>query len=114
MKPTLQLDAQGRLRHLLTLEGLPRELLLNILDEAEAHDRVLRSADKKQPALAGRSIINLFFEPSTRTRTTFDMAATRLSGDVPNREVADPSTSQGQEMLHTPQTTDRKNQKGHG
>src|SRR3546814_11512023 len=89
MKPTLQLDAQGRLRHLLTLEGLPRELLLNILDEAEAHDRVLRSADKKQPALAGRSIINLFFEPSTRTRTTFELAATRLSADVLNLQVAE-------------------------
>lgn len=104
MKPTLQIDAQGRLRHLLTLEGLSRELLLDILDEAEAHDQLLRSADKKQSTLAGRSIINLFFEPSTRTRTTFELAATRLSADVLNLQIAASSTSKGETLFDTLKT----------
>jgi len=104
MKPTLQLDAHGRLRHLLTLEGLSRELLLNILDEAEAHDRILRGADKKQPTLAGRTIINLFFEPSTRTRTTFELAAKRLSADVLNLQISSSSTSKGETLFDTLKT----------
>ena len=109
MRPTefkqgLQLDAHGRLRHLLTLEGLPRELLLNILDEAEAHDRMLRGQDKKQSTLSGRTIINLFFEPSTRTRTTFELAAKRLSADVLNLQVSASSTSKGETLFDTLKT----------
>jgi aspartate carbamoyltransferase catalytic subunit len=104
MKPTLQLDAQGRLRHLLTLEGLSRDLLLNILDEAETHDRMLRGADKKQSTLAGRTIINLFFEPSTRTRTTFELAAKRLSADVLNLQISSSSTSKGETLFDTLKT----------
>ncbi|MFT4047947.1 MAG: aspartate carbamoyltransferase catalytic subunit [Solimonas sp.] len=100
----LQLDAHGRLRHLLTLEGLPRELLLDILDEAEAHDQVLRGHDKKQDTLSGRTVINLFFEPSTRTRTTFELAAKRLSADVLNLQVAASSTSKGETLFDTLKT----------
>jgi aspartate carbamoyltransferase catalytic subunit len=104
MKPTLQLDSQGRLRHLLTLEGLSRDLLLQILDEAEVHDKVLRGADKRQPTLSGRTIINLFFEPSTRTRTTFELAAARLSADVMNLQVSASSTSKGETLFDTLKT----------
>lgn len=104
MKPTLQLDSQGRLRHLLTLEGLSRELLLQVLDEAEIHERVLRGADKKQPTLSGRTIINLFFEPSTRTRTTFELAAARLSADVLNLQVAASSSAKGETLFDTLKT----------
>ncbi|WP_028080550.1 aspartate carbamoyltransferase catalytic subunit [Solimonas soli] len=103
-KQSLQLDAHGRLRHLLTLEGLPRELLLQVLDEAEAHDKALRGQRKKQDALLGRTVINLFFEPSTRTRTTFELAATRLSADVLNLQVAASSTSKGETLFDTLKT----------
>lgn len=103
-KADLQLDAQGRLRHLLTLEGLSRELLLDILDTAEAHDKVLRGADKRLPTLSGRTVINLFFEPSTRTRTTFELAAARLSADVLNLQVAASSTSKGETLFDTLKT----------
>lgn len=101
---SLQLDARGRLRHLLTLDGLPRELLLQILDEAEAHDKILRGQDKKQDSLLGRTVINLFFEPSTRTRTTFELAATRLSADVLNLQVSASSTSKGETLFDTLKT----------
>ncbi|MGH8446573.1 MAG: aspartate carbamoyltransferase catalytic subunit [Solimonas sp.] len=103
-KQSLQLDAHGRLRHLLTLEGLSRELLLDILDEAEAHDKVLRGKDKKRDTLSGRTVINLFFEPSTRTRTTFELAATRLSADVLNLQVSASSTSKGETLFDTLKT----------
>ena len=104
MKATLQLDTQGRLRHLLTLEGLSRELLISILDEAETHDKVLRGRSKKLDTLSGRTVINLFFEPSTRTRTTFELAATRLSADVMNLQVASSSTSKGETLFDTLRT----------
>ncbi|WP_028007955.1 aspartate carbamoyltransferase catalytic subunit [Solimonas flava] len=102
--PGLQLDARGRLCHLLTLDGLPRELLIDILDEAEAHDKVLRGQDKKQGTLSGRTIVNLFFEPSTRTRTTFELAAKRLSADVLNLQVSASSTSKGETLFDTLKT----------
>ncbi|NKF24691.1 aspartate carbamoyltransferase catalytic subunit [Solimonas marina] len=104
MKPTLQLDSHGRLRHLLTLEGLSSELLLQILDEAEIHDQALRGPDKRQATLTGRTVINLFFEPSTRTRSTFELAATRLSADVMNLQIAASSTSKGETLFDTLKT----------
>lgn len=104
MKPDLQLDARGRLRHLLTLEGLNRELLIDILDEAERHDQLLSGRQKKTETLSGRTIINLFFEASTRTRTTFELAAKRLSADVLNLQIASSSTSKGETLFDTLKT----------
>ena len=98
MSSDLQLDAKGRLRHLLTVEGLPRELLVKILDRAEAftHHR-----EKKHVLLHGQTVVNLFFEASTRTRTTFELAAKRLSADVLNLDVSASSTSKGETLLDT-------------
>lgn len=69
-----QLDEHGRLQHLLSLDGLPREVLLQILDMAEPFLEVTEREVKKVPLLRGKSVFNLFFENSTRTRTTFEIA----------------------------------------
>jgi aspartate carbamoyltransferase catalytic subunit len=104
MSPELQLDSQGRLRHLLTLEGLSAGLLTEILDTADALEKSLRGPDKKLATLRGRTIVNLFFEPSTRTRTTFELAAKRLSADVLNLQMAASSTSKGETLFDTLKT----------
>jgi aspartate carbamoyltransferase catalytic subunit len=98
-----QLDAHGRLRHLLTLDGLPRALLTEILDRAEAFASDDDSR-RKVPLAHGKTVVNLFFEPSTRTRTTFELAAKRLSADVLNIQVASSSTSKGETLLDTLKT----------
>ncbi len=97
----LQLDSQGRLRHFLTTEGLSRELLTQILDTAESFSGVIDKSVKKVPLLRGRTVMNLFFEASTRTRTTFELAAKRLSADVINLDVARSSTVKGETLLDT-------------
>lgn len=104
MNAKLQLDARGRLRHLLTLDGLSSDLLIDILDTAEQHDKLLSGTEKKLGILSGRTIINLFFEPSTRTRTTFELAAKRLSADVLNLQVSASSTSKGETLFDTLKT----------
>jgi len=96
-----QLNAKGELQHLLSIEGLPRELLLQILDTAESFAGVTERDIKKVPLLRGKSVFNLFFEGSTRTRTTFEIAAKRLSADVINLNVAASSTSKGESLLDT-------------
>jgi len=101
MTESLQFDAQGRLRHLLTLEGLSRRTLLEILDTAESFIAVGEREIKKVPLLRGQTVVNLFFEPSTRTRTTFEIAAKRLSADVINLNVSASSTSKGETLLDT-------------
>ena len=98
---TIQLDENGRLKHFLTTEGLGRELLVEILDHAESFAGVGSRAVKKVPLLRGKTIVNLFFEPSTRTSTTFDLAAKRLSADVLNLNMATSSTSKGESLLDT-------------
>ncbi len=95
----IQLDDKGRLRHFLTVEGLSRQILTDILDTAESFATVGEQAVKKVPLLRGKTITNLFFESSTRTRTTFELAAKRLSADVLNINVATSSTSKGESML---------------
>ncbi len=97
----IQLDSQGRLQHLLTLEGLPREILTAILDTAAPFTEVAEREVKKLPLLRGKSIFNLFFENSTRTRTTFEIAAKRLSADVVNLNVSTSSTAKGESLLDT-------------
>lgn len=97
----LQWTRDGRLRHLLTLEGLPRELIHRILDNAESFLNVSDRDVKKVPLLRGRSVFNLFFENSTRTRTTFEIAATRLSADIVNLNINTSSASKGESLLDT-------------
>jgi aspartate carbamoyltransferase catalytic subunit len=96
-----QLGSNGELRHLLTIEGLPRETILNILDTARSFVSVAERDIKKVPLLRGKSVFNLFFEPSTRTRTTFEIAAKRLSADVINLNVGTSSQSKGETLLDT-------------
>ena len=96
-----QLNAHGELIHLLSTEGLPREILLQILDTAASFLEISNRAVKKVPLLRGKSVFNLFFENSTRTRTTFEIAAKRLSADVLNLDVARSSTAKGETLLDT-------------
>jgi aspartate carbamoyltransferase catalytic subunit len=96
-----QLNDKGELQHLLTIEGLPRETLLHILDTATSFVGVTAREVKKVPLLRGKSVFNLFFEPSTRTRTTFEIAAKRLSADVINLNIAVSSHTKGETLLDT-------------
>jgi aspartate carbamoyltransferase catalytic subunit len=96
-----QLNEHGELRHLLTIEGLPRDVVTHILDTASSFLEVSDREVKKVPLLRGKSVFNLFFENSTRTRTTFEIAATRLSADVVNLDVRTSSTSKGESLLDT-------------
>jgi aspartate carbamoyltransferase catalytic subunit len=96
-----QLDDKGALTHLLTIEGLPREIITQILDTAESFVGVTDREVKKVPLLRGKSVFNLFFENSTRTRTTFEIAAKRLSADVINLNISTSSTAKGETLLDT-------------
>jgi len=96
-----QLNAHGELTHLLSIDGLPREVLVHILDTASSFLEVSDRDVKKVPLLRGKSVFNLFFENSTRTRTTFEIAAKRLSADVINLDVARSSTAKGETLLDT-------------
>ena len=100
----LQLDKHGRLKHFLTIEDLDRSLLLNILNYAESFFGVGERAVKKVPLLRGKTIANLFFEPSTRTRTTFELAAKRLSADILNLNISYSATKKGESLLDTLRT----------
>ena len=97
----LQVGPDGKLRHLLTIEGLPAELIRHILDTADQFVSVGERDVKKVPLLRGRTIFNVFFENSTRTRTTFEIAAKRLSADVINLNVGASSTNKGETLLDT-------------
>jgi len=98
-KRDIQFDQNGLLRHFLTIEGLPRQTLTDILDTAENFSTVGTQQAKKVPLLRGKTVVNLFFEPSTRTRTTFELAAKRLSADVLNINIQASSTSKGESLL---------------
>ncbi|HUI99673.1 MAG TPA: aspartate carbamoyltransferase catalytic subunit [Usitatibacter sp.] len=98
---SLQVGSDGKLRHLLTTEGLPAETVRRILDTADQFVSVSEREVKKVPLLRGRSVFNVFFESSTRTRTTFEIAAKRLSADVINLNVGVSSTSKGETLLDT-------------
>lgn len=97
----LQLDADGKLKHFLSIEGLSQPLLTEIMDRAESFSSVAEQQVKKVPLLRGKTIVNLFFENSTRTRTTFELAAKRLSADVLNINIATSATSKGESLLDT-------------
>lgn len=96
-----QLNRNGELKHLLTVEGLPRAVLMHILDTATQFVGVNDADVKRVPLLRGKSVFNLFFENSTRTRTTFEIAAARLSADVLNLNINASSTSKGETLLDT-------------
>lgn len=96
-----QLNKNGELHHLLSLEGLPADILRQILDTAVSFVGVTQREVKKVPLLRGKAVFNLFFEPSTRTRTTFEIAAKRLSADVINLAINVSSQSKGETALDT-------------
>lgn len=96
-----QLNRHGELRHLLSIEGLPRDVLLHIMDTAQGFMSFGDRDVKKVPLLRGKSVFNLFFENSTRTRTTFEIAAKRLSADIFNLDIQRSSTAKGESLLDT-------------
>jgi len=101
MQRNPQLNAHGELIHLLSIEGLPQSVLHHILDTAGTFLSVNDREVKKVPLLRGKSVFNLFFENSTRTRTTFEIAAKRLSADVINLDIARSSAAKGESLLDT-------------
>ncbi len=96
-----QLNSNGQLQHFLSIDGFRREQLTQILDVAESFANLPGRQVKKVPLLRGRIITNLFFENSTRTRTTFELAAKLLSADVINFNVSVSATSKGETLLDT-------------
>jgi len=100
-RSNIQLDARGNLKHFLTIEGLSRELLTEILDQTEGFLGVAEQAVKKVPLCRGKIVANLFFETSTRTRTTFELAAKRLSADVLNLNIDTSAAAKGETLLDT-------------
>ncbi|MFT4257091.1 MAG: aspartate carbamoyltransferase catalytic subunit [Pseudoxanthomonas sp.] len=98
---TLQLDSNGRLHHLLTLDGLPKETLCRLLDRAGQIRDAALGRTQKRDALAGTTVCTLFFEPSTRTRSSFQIAAQRLGADVLNFDASTSSSRKGETALDT-------------
>src|SRR3569833_346038 len=96
-----QLNKHGELQHLLTVEGLPKAVITRILDTASSFVSIGDREVKKVPLMRGKSVFNLFFENSTRTRTTFEIASKRLSADVINLNISASSTSKGESLLDT-------------
>jgi aspartate carbamoyltransferase catalytic subunit len=109
-RPTMGSDAVSvppaaptrlRQRHLLGIADLSPEEILLILDTAEAMQEIARRPIKKVPTLRGRTVVNLFFEPSTRTRTSFELAEKRLSADTLNVAIATSSVVKGETLMDT-------------
>jgi len=96
-----QLNKHGELQHLLSIEGLPKSIVNHILDTASSFVGVSDREVKKVPLMRGKSVFNLFFENSTRTRTTFEIASKRLSADVINLNIQASSASKGESLLDT-------------
>lgn len=96
-----QLNANGELHHLLSIEGLPKEILERVITTADSFIAAATREVKSVPLLRGRSVFNLFFENSTRTRTTFEIAARRLSADVFNLDITRSSAAKGESLLDT-------------
>jgi len=105
----IQFDARGRLRHLLSLEGIDRQTLTALLDRADAFRAAPGEAPRRHTWLAGRTIANLFFEPSTRTRASFELAARRLGADVLNLDIQASSTVKGESLEDTLYTLEAMN-----
>ena len=105
----IQFSPQGRLHHLLTLEGLNRSTLTAILDQAERFRVPPGERVKRHTALGGKTVVNLFFESSTRTRSSFELAARRLGADVLNLEIALSSVVKGESLEDTLYTLEAMN-----
>jgi aspartate carbamoyltransferase catalytic subunit len=101
MSKNLQYTNSGKLHHFLSIEGLRKETLEQILDTADKFTQFGQREIKKLPLLRGFTVVNLFFENSSRTRTTFEIAAKRLSADVINLNPTTSSTSKGETLLDT-------------
>ena len=97
----LQLNKTGNLNHLLTTEGLEEDLIFKIFSLADSFLNINNRVIKNVPLLRGKTVCNLFFENSTRTRTTFEIAAKRLSADVINLDIPSSSQSKGESVLDT-------------
>ena len=91
-------------RHLLGIEGLTRADIVALLDRAEAAVSISRQVEKKRTTLRGRTLINLFFEASTRTQSSFELAGKRLGADVMNMNVASSSVKKGETLVDTAAT----------
>lgn len=100
-KPTAQLRADGSLRHLLTLQGLPHRVVHQLLERSDHYARPLSKPAARSDSLAGRTVAVMFAEPSTRTRVSFELAARRLGADVINIEVQLSSRLKGESVLDT-------------
>ena len=102
MSYSTQINKYGRLNHLLTIEGISRDYLIRILDRA---NKFLSFGDnivlKNYPVLKGKCVFNIFFENSTRTSSTFEIAARRLSADVMKLNISGSSSSKGESLLDT-------------
>jgi aspartate carbamoyltransferase catalytic subunit len=101
MSPLNQFDPEGHLRHLITLEGLSPDPILALLDRAQHHVRPIHQAPSTGKSLAGLTVANIFTEPSTRTRASFELAARRLGADVLNLEIMLSSRAKGETVLDT-------------
>ncbi len=97
----LQLTADGQIRHLITLRGLSRALITELLDRAETYLSPIGAEAVRNTDLDGRTVANLFFEPSTRTRASFELAAKRLGAVVLNLDVNMSSRKKGESILDT-------------
>ncbi len=100
-KSNIQISDSGQLKHFLSIEGLSPAILTQILDTAESFTSIGDRYVKKVPLLRGKTVANLFFENSTRTRSTFELAAQRLSADILNLDVQTSSTKKGESLLDT-------------
>src|SRR5210317_1208720 len=97
----IQINENGKLKHLLTIEGLSKNIIDEIFIRADSFLDSEKNNVKKVDLLTGKTICNLFFENSTRTRTTFEIAAKKLSADVINLNVSTSSQSKGESILDT-------------
>ena len=101
---TTQFDENGKLRHLLTFDGLPRQVIENLLVRAQSMTIDAYGGTRLREVLAGKAVCTLFFEPSTRTRSSFSLAAQRLGADLLNFDASTASTTKGEADLDTLKT----------
>ena len=101
LSQTVQRNAAGRLHHLITLDGLSRAEITALLDMAQFYVRKPNELPARDQSLAGHTVANLFFEPSTRTRVSFELAARRLGADVVNLDMQTSSRVKGETVLDT-------------
>src|SRR6478735_2794667 len=98
------MNAPARRKDLLDIQSLQREEIEFLLESAKPFKELFQRSVKKVPTLQGKSVLNLFYEPSTRTRSSFEIAAKRLSADVTNFDVAHSSITKGESVRETVET----------